>query len=217
MFYPEGIPKGGRPVAKRWILAGTVLAVGIFMLSPPARPHCDTLEGPVVTAAKEALEKGEITPVLQWVKKEHEGEVGQAFQKNLAVRGKGGEARELADRFFFETLVRLHRAGEGAPYTGLTAEPVEPIIAETDRALEKGSVDELVKHMTEAVAAGIRQRFQKTLERKKHRAEAVASGREFVESYVEFTHYVERLHLDAMGGSHGEAHGKAGAEKAHGH
>jgi hypothetical protein len=41
------------------------------------------------------------------------------FTKTLAVRKQSKEAKELADMYFFETLVRIHCAGEGAPYTGL--------------------------------------------------------------------------------------------------
>jgi hypothetical protein len=93
----------------------------------------------------------------------------------------------------------------------LTAGPAEPIIVEADKALEKGSVDHLVKHVTDAVAKGIRQRFQKTLEGKRHSEDSVPAGREFVEAYVDFTHYVERLHLDVTGpAEHGhEAQGSA--------
>jgi len=180
----------------------TALAV-LFAIAPwgatLAWAHCDTLDGPVVQAAKKALENGDITPVLKWVKKENEAEVRDAFHKTLAVRGKGPEARELVDRDFFETLVRLHRAGEGAPYTGLSKEPVEPIIAAADQALEKGAADHLLKQVTDAVAKGIRQRFTQTMERKKQAEESIEAGREFVEAYVDFTHYVERLHLDASG------------------
>jgi hypothetical protein len=184
-----------------------VICLGIAFLVPQiVGAHCDTLSGPVVTAAKSALEKGDVTAVLKWVKKEHEAEIRTAFQKTLAVRSKGPEAREVADMYFFETLVRIHRAGEGAPYTGLSKEPVKPIIAAADQALEKGSVDHLIEHVTEAVAAGIRERFAETAERKKQADESIEAGREFVEAYVEFTHYVERLHADALGktGHHGE-------------
>ena len=179
------------------ILAAFFLS--LLMIPTSAFAHCDTLDGPVVMAAKKALEKGDVTPVLMWVKKENEEDIRATFKKSLAVRSKGPEARELADKYFFETLVRLHRAGEGAPYTGLQAGPAEPIIAAADQALDKGSVDHLVKHVGDAVAKGIRQRFHNTLERKKHAEDSVAAGREFVEFYVEFTHYVERLHLDAVG------------------
>lgn len=199
-------------------VVATICSGFLFLVPGIAGAHCDTLEGPVVLTAKKALDKGDVTPVLKWVKKEHEGEIRAAFKKTLAVRKKGPEAKELADMYFFETLVRIHRAGEGAPYTGLSAEPPEPIIAEADKALEKDSVEHLVKHVTEAVASGIRKRFTHTIEKKKHADESIEAGREFVEAYVEFTHYVERLHLDAIGkvAHHGEMK-EGGAKVEHKH
>lgn len=201
------------------IVVVVTICIGISFIVPGfADAHCDTLAGPVVMTAKMALEKGDVTPVLKWVKKEHEKKICAAFKKTLSVRAKGPEARELADMYFFETLVRLHRAGEGAPYTGLkSGEAIEPIVAEADKALESGSVDNLVKTMTEEVAVGIRKRFTYALEKKKHADESVEAGREFVEAYVEFTHYVERLYFDATGhGSHHEKPQK-GAEEYHHH
>jgi hypothetical protein len=128
-----------------------VLVVGVGWLMPVVRveAHCDTMDGPVVKAAQAALEKGNVTPVLKWVKPPQEADVRAAFQKTLAVRGLGREARDLADQYFFETLVRLHREGEGAPYTGLKpAGAVEPVVAAADKALEAGSVEELTREIT---------------------------------------------------------------------
>ena len=144
-------------------MAVFVMSLGLTTM---AQAHCDTLDGPVVQAARQALEKGEITPILKWIKKDQEPEIRAAFQKALAVRGKGPEAKDLADHYFFETLVRIHRAGEGAPYTGLSAGPPEAIIRAADESLEKGSVDHLVRQVTEAVASGIRKRFSDTAERR---------------------------------------------------
>jgi hypothetical protein len=177
-----------------------IIFMGAYVLLVPniVSAHCDTLAGPVVITAKAALEKGDVTPVLKWVKKENEKEIREAFAKTLAVRKQGKEAKELADMYFFETLVRIHRAGEGAPYTGLKpAEAIEPIIAESDKALESGSVDDLVKNVTDIVAKGIRDKFAYAKETKKHADESVEAGREYVEAYVMFTHYVERLYNDA--------------------
>jgi len=175
----------------------------------PARSfaHCDTLAGPVVTTARVALEKGDIAPLLKWVRPEAENEIKAAFQQTLAVRAMGPEARELADRFFFETLVRVHRAGEGAPYTGLKpGEAIDPAVALADQALASGNVDQLVKVLTNAMADGIRKRFGKAYENQQQADDNVAAGREFVESYVVFTHYVEGLHGLIKGGAvhHGE-------------
>jgi len=178
-----------------------VLLSGLWLAVPgSASAHCDTLDGPVVMTAKAALEKGDMTPVLKWVKKTDEAEIRELFKKTLIVRGKGKEAQELADRYFFETLVRIHRAGEGAPYTGLKSEPAEPIIQAADKALDSGSADHLVKHVSEAVAAGIRERFNRVKEAKKHADESIEKGRVFVEACVVYTHYVERLHMDVAAG-----------------
>ena len=178
----------------------------IFMLPNTAGAHCDTLDGPVVVTARLALEKGDITPVLKWVRKEDEKEIRAQFDKTLVVRQQGKEAKELADMYFFESLVRIHRAGEGAPYTGLKAAgTVEPSVAAADKALQSGSADNLVTLVTEAAAKGIRERFAHAAETKKHADHGVEYGRKFVAAYVEFTHYVERLHLDAERPS---AHGK---------
>lgn len=186
------------------VVAMVVIGIGIWLFAPHmAGSHCDTLAGPVVITAKMALEKGDVTPVLKWVKKEHEAEVREAFKSALTVRKLSPEAKKLADMYFFETLVRIHRAGEGAPYTGLKpGEAVEPIIAEADKALEKGSVDDLVKYLTDAVAEGIRERFAHARETKKNADKSIEAGRKFVEAYVMFTHYVEGIYEAVKKGPH---------------
>ncbi len=186
------------------MVAAICIGIGIGCFIPHiAGSHCDTLAGPVVMTAKAALEKGDVTPVLKWVKKEHEGEIREIFKNTLAVRKLSPEAKKLADMYFFETLVRVHRAGEGAPYTGLKpGEAVEPIIAEADKALEKGSVDDLVRHVTDAVAKGIRERFTHAKETKKNVDKSIDAGREFVDAYVVFTHYIEGVYEAAKKAAH---------------
>ncbi|MCP4623556.1 MAG: hypothetical protein GY850_08500, partial [bacterium] len=169
--------------------------------------HCDTLDGPVVATARTALDKGDVTPLLKWVRPEQEKKIKAAFQKTLAMRVKGADVKEFAEMYFFETLVRIHREGEGAPYTGLKpGEAVDPAVALADKALENGNIDKLVNVLSNAMGNGIRKRFQHTRETQKHADDSVAAGREFVESYVIFTHYVEGLHGLIKGGAahHGE-------------
>ena len=200
-------------------VAGIIGAVILQMslLTPQtAQAHCDTLEGPVVQTAQTALEKGDVTPLLKWVRPADEPEIQAAFARTMSVRSKGEEARELADLYFFETLVRIHRAGEGAPYTGLKpGDSVDHAVLLADQALADGNVDKLVTILTGAMADGIRTRFQETLSSRKHADENVAAGREFVKNYVVFTHYVEGLHTMLQGG-HGR-HGAAEQGTAAGH
>ncbi len=186
------------------IIAAAGVSIGcFFFLAGRTWAHCDTTGGPVIADAEAALEKGDVTPVLKWVKKENEAEVKTAFAKGVAVRAKGPDAKGLADRYFFETVVRLHRAGEGEPYTGIKDEPVDPIVAMADKALADGSADDMVKKMSSHMAAAIREKFKKALEARKSKDTSVAAGREFVEAYVAYTHFVEGIHAAiTSGGGH---------------
>src|SRR5512138_1337139 len=127
----------------RTIMSGILVAGISALLAGGALAHCDTVKGPIIPEAQAALNSGDVTPVLKWVKKDNEAEIRAAFAKAVAVRAKGPEARELADQYFLETLIRLHRAGEGAPYSGIKDEPVAPIVALADKALADGSADEM--------------------------------------------------------------------------
>src|SRR5664280_689191 len=126
-------------------------------------PHCDTMDGPVVTAAREALEAENIKLILAYVPESGAAEVKSAFEKVLRARKTNPAALEVADLYFFETVVRIHRAGEGAPYTGLKPAGLDlgPAIPAADKAIETGVVEPLVKLITSESANGIRGRFQK--------------------------------------------------------
>ena len=112
-----------------WTGFGSVATAVILLVlatAGNALGHCDTLDGPVVNLARQALAKGDVKIVLPWVAADKEAEIRKAFDLAVAVRGKGEKERELADTYFFETLVRVHRAGEGAPYTGLKPAGLDP-------------------------------------------------------------------------------------------
>ena len=194
--------------------------IAVSLLAPAlARAHCDTLDGPVVTAARVALDTGKLEPVLAWVQPLDEPEIRRAFTSARAVRKGGGEARELADRWFFETLVRVHRAGEGAPFTGLKpAGTPDPAVAAADRLVAKGEAKPLEELLVRAVHEGLHAHVA-TLKREKPPAEDVAAGRRWVAAYVPFVHWAEGVYAAASAkGEHGAAHGAAhGKERADGH
>jgi hypothetical protein len=175
-----------------------------FLPSTTASAHCDSLDGPVVRDARVALDNGDVTPVLKWVKEEDERAIRSAFEQAAAVRTKGDDAKGLADTYFLETLVRIHRAGEGEGFTGLKpAANVDRGIAAADDALKSGSDEELVTHLSHAIREGIDKRFKLALDRGKHAADSVDAGRAYVEAYVDYIHYVENVHrLVTHGVSH---------------
>lgn len=182
-------------------LSSLVIALALFTV-PRAAAHCDTLDGPVVEDARIALKKGDVTPVLKWVSKDSEQEVREAFAATLKVRSLNDDARKLADMHFFETLVRVHRAGEGEPFTGLKrAGTIDPGFVAADKALAEGSVTELSTDIAKSVQEGLRKRFANVLEKKKHANDSVEAGRAYVAAYVDYAHYVEAIHTLASGDS----------------
>ncbi|MBI5480875.1 MAG: hypothetical protein HY906_18595 [Deltaproteobacteria bacterium] len=194
------------------VIVGLLLA-GAVLWPRPALAHCDGVDGPVVAAAKQALATGKVEQILIWVQPKDEGEIRRVFQQTLSVRKLGPQARELADRYLFETLVRVHRAGEGAPFTGLkpAGRDLGPAVPAADKALETGSPEQLVKFLNKSVHDGLHGRYVGTLKAKRAaRPGDVKAGREYVKAYVDYVHYVERIYL----GTKGPAHGHEGAAPA---
>ncbi|MEM3054591.1 MAG: DUF6448 family protein [Candidatus Bathyarchaeia archaeon] len=165
-------------------------------------PHCDTLDGPVVTAAKKALETGNVSFILPWVPKKAEVELREAFEKTLQARKLGKEAAEVADYWFFETAVRLHREGEGAPYTGLKPEGLDwgPVVPRADRAIEKGDAKEVIDFIVHAVEEELEKRFRHAMEKKNYDVNDVDAAREYVQAMLGFVLYAHHLYEFMKGG-----------------
>jgi hypothetical protein len=191
------------------LLGATVLQ---FLIMDSARAHCDALDGPVVHQARLALDKGEVSSVLKWVKPADEEQIRLAFARTVKVRDLGPEARELADQHFFETLVRIHRAGEGVAFSGLKpAGWIDPGIAAAEKTIQQGSAGTLARELGKAVETGIVKRFAEVMERKQHAQDSVEAGRAFVATYADYIHHVEavtaltavtRQHLHAQENTH---------------
>jgi hypothetical protein len=197
--------------------ATMAMIAGTLLLPALATAHCDGMDGPVVQAARKALATGDVNLVLIWAQKQDEAEIRQAFDRTLAVRKLGAEAQDLADKYFFETLVRIHRAGEGATYTGLkpAGRDLGPAIPLADQALSAGNVDALVKLITDATRKGLIESFEHAATTQKFAATDVQAGREHVRAYVAFIHYAERAYEAASEPSAGHFPDEALAPAAH--
>ena len=154
-------------------------------------PHCDSLDGPVVGAARQALEAGDVALVLPFVPERDEADVRSAFAAVMPVRSMGDQARAVADRWFFETVVRVHRVGESAPYTGLkpAGTPVSPVIPIAEEAIVTGSTEQLATYLTGVLHDELSRRLEKvgTLAGGKDRS--VADARQYVEAMLGFEVY----------------------------
>lgn len=191
-----------QPFTQTTVILFTFLLVAFA--SSHASAHCDSMSGPVVKDAQTALASKTIDPVLKWVGEDDEAAIKNAFEMTLAVRGESDVAKKVADTYFFETLVRIHRATEGEGFTGLKpARSVDPVIAATDRALENGKGKKLAADTAAAVQEAIHQRFADAHSKRQVAEQSVEQGREYVKAYVELTHFVVGLdHLVSSGPSH---------------
>lgn len=171
-------------------------------------PHCDSLDGPVVAAARDALDAEDVERVLPFVKMDGEAEVRAAFDLAVKARSQGPEARVVADRYFFETVVRVHRAGEGAPFTGLKPAGLDvgPVIPLAEAAIASGSADELADFLTAAVMREVGERFGAMLAAKAHATVGVDAARSYVEAMLGLEVWAHRLHQAITASPHDKRH-----------
>lgn len=176
-------------------------------------PHCDTMDGPVVTAARKALETDDVNFALAYVPESGEAEVKSAFEKVRQARKADPAAREVADLYFFETVVRVHRAGEGASYTGLKPAGLDegPVIPVAEKAVETGSPDALIKALTDTLRGEVQHRFEHMMHLRDYAPDDVARAREYVEAVLGLEVYSHQLYramkADPHEGQHGHHHG----------
>lgn len=167
-------------------------------------PHCDSLDGPVVVAARAALATLDVDLVLPYVHADGEAEVRAAFDQTTKAAASAGEAKDVAERWFFETVVRIHRSGEGAPFTGLKPAGLDvgPVIPAAERALDAGSPDPLVEVLCREMREQVHGRISHVMELKKRASTGVAAAREYVEAMLELQVWANAVHRQVTAAPH---------------
>ena len=194
------------------IVAGlAALAVAVLWRPLVVSAHCDTMEGPAVQDGRLALDRGNVNIALKWVHADAAAELPRIFGQAQAARRLGEAARTVADQWFLENLVRLHRAGEGAPYTGLqpAGAPVDERVRAADEAVASGTLSPLDGLVPEERLAELEDRLRVVMARKDFAVDDVEAGRSYVEAYVRFFKLAE-------GEEHGHQHGHEDGHQ-HGH
>ncbi len=192
------------------LLAAVLLTMGITLFLTPkkASAHCDTYDGPAATDARKSLESGNINYSLKWIFAEGEEEIRKIFELSRKVRGLSAEAKELADLYFQESLIRVHRAGEGAPFDGMkpSGVPVDPRVAAADKSLIVGNLSPFEGVLPEEEVEALEDKFQRALGLKEFDVNDLKAAREYMEAYVIFFKTAE-----------GEEHEHGHGEHAHKH
>lgn len=187
------------------ILLGTVAVAGLLRLFPKrACAHCDTMDGPAVKDGQKALETGNINFAYKWIFEEYENELKEIYDLALKARKLGAEAQEVADRWFLENFVRIHRAGEGASYDGLkpSGTALEPVVVAADESIDIGNMSPLKGLVTEEEYHALKEKFDQAIALKDFDINDVKAARKYVEAYVTFFKLAEGEEHD-----HKQAHG----------
>ena len=188
-------------------IAGIVILLLLTVFaSTPASAHCDSYDGPVIKDAQKALETNNVNLVLKWITEEQEKEIIPLFIKTYALKIGDSDTYKLVEKHFFETIVRLHRETEGAPYTGLKpAGTTKQIIQLTDEAIKAGYVDDFLLKLNKHIDKVVREKYQKVAELNKVKDDSTEQGRAYVEAYVDYTHTIEAIHdiIENVGGHAG--------------
>ena len=178
----------------------------LFLSSQTTFAHCDSYDGPVIQDAFKALETNKVQLVLKWVSDNQEAEIKALFEKTYKLRKGDQEIYQIVEKHFLETLVRLHRETEGAPYMGLKpAGSASPIVKMADMSIKTQSVDELALKFTAHIEKVVREKFGKVKELSMVKNESLEQGRAYVAAYVDYTHMLEEIHAIIEHSSDGQA------------
>jgi hypothetical protein len=156
---------------------------------------------------RKQLEDGNVNPALAYAPAAAETEIRAAFEKSRKVRALGPDAQTLADQSFMETLIRLHRAGEGAAYTGLKPAGIDygPVIPAAEHAVETGDLTRLKAVLVEEIEHALSERLavreiQKAPLEPTTAAE-VPHARARVSAELSFITFAETVHQAVLGKS----------------
>ena len=196
--------KKNRKSSFRPILSMVIVSLFMIFSSLSASAHCDSYDGPTIKDAMKALETNNVNLVLKWINAEQEKEIIPLFNKTYALKSGDREVYAIVEKYFLETLVRLHRETEGAPFTGLKAAgTTEKIVQLSDQAIADKDIDSLLGRLNNHIGNAIRTKYDKVAALDKVKNDSPAKGREFVEAYVDYTHTLEAIHgIIEQGGGH---------------
>lgn len=187
-------------------LVGPLFAAALLLAGSGAKAHCDSVDGPVAQAVGKALESGNIYLVLPYAPASAEAELKEAFAAARKVRDLGADARALADRSFLETAIRLHRAGEGAEYTGVKPAGIDygPMIPAAERAIETGELQPVSAVLAEATEHTLGEKLAHVRDLQKTSKEptgeaGVAAARARISAELEFITFAESMRQAALG------------------
>lgn len=186
-------------MSKNYLLKSIVVLLIFIVLSITSTQkvlaHCDSYDGPALIDAEKALLTNNVHLIFKWINAEMEDEIVSLFNKTYALKDGDKDVYEIVKKHFFETFIRLHREMEGASFTGLKpAGTTAHITLMSDKALETGDFNSLLKALNNHLNKQLQEKYDKTKALYRVRDNSVEEGRAYVKAYIDYTHSLEAVH-----------------------
>jgi hypothetical protein len=105
-------------------------------------------------------------------------------------------------------VVRVHRAGEHAPYTGLKPAGLDvgPVIPLAEKAVESGDIEQVYRLLAADLHSQLAQRLAQVTRLAGTKAESVSAARNYVAAMLGFEVYTNQVFRALHTDPHGEHH-----------
>jgi hypothetical protein len=151
--------------------------------------------GPVMRAAKMALETGNADHILIWVPEESENTLKNLLEKTCCERTTQRKARNHSIEWYLQTINRLHSEYYRPHDLNISTKTPEErkTILLVERACETGNFDEIATVMQITSDEEIRQRFNDVLNKSNYDMDNIAAGRAYVSAFTDFIACINSL------------------------
>jgi len=151
--------------------------------------------GPVIIAAKKALETGNPNYVLIWVPEESENTLKNLLEKTFCERSTRKNIQNRGIDWYFESVNRLHFTCRWPHCPGMTSDgsDMKMIVSMVERAFETGNCEEICGVLPIAHTAEVKLRFHNVMNKRNYTVDDIAAGRAYVSAFIAFIAYLHNL------------------------
>jgi hypothetical protein len=159
--------------------------------------------GPVIRAAKMAMETGNASYILIWLPKEAENTLKNLLERTYCENRTRKNTQNHSIDWYFKSVNRLHSRYGWPDYPGMKFKETdeETIALMVERAFESGNFEEINSIIPLNHSGDARERFHKVMMKRNYSVDDIAAGRVYVSAFIAFIVYLHNLSSGSPGKS----------------
>lgn len=160
----------------------------------------DSHNGPMMIAAKRALETGKAHHILIWIPEKSENTLKNLLEKVCCKRRIQADGHDRIVDWYFETISRFHSGYYGPHNLNISTKTPEEksIIFLVESACESGNFEEITTVIRDTPTGEMRQRFDDVMKKRNYCEENIAAGRVYVSVFTYFIAFVNNLRTGSL-------------------